>query len=874
MAMKKFRKITRQDWQPNALVKLVRNVWVLFISMMKILLGAVATVLFIGIVCGFVVVGALGDYLQEDILPSINIDADARDVDQTSFIYYVDSNGDIQQMQKIYTSTDRQWASIEEIPDSLVHAAIAIEDKRFYEHQGVDWITTVKACANMFFGSSSTFGGSTITQQMWKNYTQRDEVTVQRKVREIFEAQQFEMEYDKDVVMEWYLNYIYLGEGCYGVKSAAWEYYGKELDELTIADSAALISITNNPSLFDPYLSERSRERNRERQLNTLREMFDQGWITQEEFDEAVAQEMVFQRGSDAEATTVHTCVNCGYENKASYYDRDGDTFLCPECGTVAEIVLDEKSDIYSWGAELIMDDVAYALAEQQGLEWNNKTKTAMLEQIKRGGYHIFTTLDMDIQKIVDDIYTDLDQIPDTYSSQQLQSAIVIIDNRTGDVVALAGGVGVKEYFDAFSHATDEGKQTGSVMKPVTCYAPAFQLDVLSPASTFWDLPLTVDDGAFPLNDTRTYKLGMAVRDGVADSVNTIAVKTLDLIGTRYSFDFASEKFGLNLLESEVLDSGREISDIGYAPLGLGALTYGVTVREMAEAYATFPSDGVYRTSRTFTKVYDSEGNLVIDNTQQSEQILDQKAVDYMNYCLRAAVTDGTAYYADLDSTQVCAKTGTTSNDQDRWFIGYTDYYTAAVWCGYKVPETVRMDGINPSGQLWLKVMRQIHEDKEWHRVSDLSNMTSVTVCLDSGDLATGTCSSDPRGGRTQTIMCYPEDVPNSYCKKHVSVPTYCATGDGVANQYCALAGGEIVSRTLLKFTREEFNMVRAVSGSVRGYSDDLVYLVDSNGNASRFYGLYGDLNQSQDAPYKVCTLHTAESLLPTLPSEPEETEP
>ena len=232
---------------------------------------------FIVVICGFVLAGAMGDYLQNEIVPNVNFELDKYDLEQTSYIYYVDNNGDIQRLQKIYTDTDRQWASYEEIPEDLVHAAVAIEDKRFYEHQGVDWITTVKACGNMFFGGSSTFGGSTITQQLVKNQSGDNAITVQRKVEEIFRAQKLETKYDKKTIMEWYLNLIYMGEGCYGVKSAARVYFGKALEDLTTAECASLISITNNPSLFDPYISE---ERNRKRQLIVLDEMKDQGWIT------------------------------------------------------------------------------------------------------------------------------------------------------------------------------------------------------------------------------------------------------------------------------------------------------------------------------------------------------------------------------------------------------------------------------------------------------------------------------------------------------------------------------------------------------------------------------------------------------------------
>lgn len=871
MAKKKRRKITRQEWKPNFLLKLLYSAWMVVFSVAKIAIGAVATVACIIAVCCFVVVGAVGDYLQNDVIPNVSTDLEAIELDQTSFIYYVDNNGEVQLQQQIYTDTDRQWVSLDEIPEDLIHAAVAIEDKRFYEHQGVDWITTVKACANMFFGSSSTFGGSTITQQMIKNRTGEDEVTVQRKVEEIFRAQQFESKYDKNVVMEWYLNQIFLGHGCYGVKSAAWEYFGKDLDELTIAECAALISITNNPSLYDPYVYP---DNNRDRQLDVLWEMYDQGWITEQEYNEAKAQEMDFHRGNSAENTTYHTCVNCGYYDTARHYVREGEQFFCPECGTEADIVLDSSTDMYSWFTELVMDDVAKALAEKQGMEWNSENKAALLDQIKRGGYHIYSTIDMDVQKIVDDIYTDLDNIPATRSSQQLQSAIVIIDNRTGDIVGLAGAVGEKEVFDAFSYATDQGLQTGSSMKPLTVYAPAFELGVISPATQVPDLPLTYSGGAFPLNYNRTFSTGLTVMNGIADSINTTAVRVLDMIGCDYSFHFAKDKFGLEgLVEQEVTSSGRELSDVGYAPLALGAMSYGVTVRDMASAYATFPNDGVYREDRTFTKVYDSEGNLVIDNTQDSERILSERANNYTNYCLRQVITQGTGYYANLSSTMAAAKTGTTSGDKDRWFIGYTAYYTAAVWCGYKYAEEVRPIGntINPAGRLWLRVMEKLHQGVEYRDIYNTDGMHWVTVCKDSGGYATAACSADPRGNRTASVLVYGNDGPSRACNKHTLVD-YCSTGDGVPNEFCPQVEGNTISKKgLLKLTSSELDALR-MAGSVVGLKDNLIYLVDGSGADRWFYGLSGNLNANVQAPYKVCTVHNADSIKPPETEPPTET--
>ena len=850
--MAKKKKLERQEWRPHWMLRLVQFLVAAVAAVFKIALGGIATVLLVMVVCCFVLVGAAGEYLQEDIVPNVSFDLDNYSLDQTSFIYFVDNDGKIQRMQKIYTDTDRQWASYDEIPEDLIHAAIAIEDKRFYEHQGVDWITTVKACARMFFGDASA-GGSTITQQLIKNLTKEDSITVQRKVQEIFRAQKFESQYEKEVVLEWYLNTIYLGKGCYGVKSAARQYFGKDLDMLTTAECASLISITNNPSLYDPYIRP---ENNRRRQLVTLAQMLEQGWITQEEYDEAVEQPMNFT-DEYAEDSITYTCPGCEFTGEASAFisGESNDGYYCPFCSTLVQITESSDSDVYSWFTEMVLDDVAEALAEKMGMSWDdNTTKELCLNMIKRGGYHIYTTIDMDIQNIVDEVYTNLENVPTTSSDQQLLSAIVVIDNLTGDVVAVAGSVGEKTAFDAFSYATDGGLQTGSVMKPLTVYAPAFELGVVSPASVIPDAPLY---GSFPMNESRSYSGQATVISGIQKSLNTVAVHVLDRIGFAYSFEFGHDKFGLSLLEEDVTSSGEVLSDMGYSPLALGGLTYGVTVREMASAYATFPNGGVYREDRTFTKVYDSEGNLVIDNTQDAQKILSDRANNYINYCLRSVVTGGTGTAAELSTTAVAGKTGTTSDNRDRWFIGYTAYYTAAVWCGYENPEEIRLTGnyTNPALRMWRQVMSQIHENVEWKDVYNSNDMYYTSVCMDSGKAATALCSSDPRGNRVSSALVYSGDGASGTCDMHVSVE-WCNGGNGVPNEYCRQAAGNTIgTRVLLKGTWTEINKLRNYDSSI---TDDMVYLEDGD-----FHGFNNDINVGISAPYKVCSIHTAESVAP-----------
>lgn len=871
---KKVRKKIRQQWNPHWLIKLGYSALSLALSAVKVAVLAGATVVLILLICCTVFAGILGDYLSNDILTTAqNWSLEDYDLERTSFIYYVDKGGNIQQLQQIYTTTDRQWASLDEIPKALRDAAVAIEDKRFYEHQGVDWITTVKACLNMFFGGDSQFGGSTITQQLIKNTSDEKSVTVQRKVMEIFRAQMFEREYDKDLIMEQYLNRIYLGKGCYGVKSAAAKYFGKELQTLTVAECASLISITNNPSLFNPYSTRvftyKGEERdgagrNRYRQLNVLNEMLEQGYLNEAEYQAAVDQQLVFKDGiDDNDRWTYCQNLDCGYKGPRSTFQGTGDVCLCPICGETTSVTTNASQHIYSWFVDAVIIDFASYLAEQDGRNWDKMNKEARdiyLERIQKGGYHIYTTLDMDVQAQVDAIYNDPDNLPKTNSAQQLQSAIVVIDNRTGDVVALSGGVGEKTTFLGYHRATQAKLQTGSSQKPISVYAPAFESGKITPATVIKDLPFSYSGGNYwPKNDSRTYNYSRTVYQGIVSSINAVAVRTLNQVGTEFSFSFAKYNFGLkNLVESYRAANGENKSDVALAPLALGALTVGNTVQEMCAAYATFANNGVYREPRLYTKVYNSDGKLVVDNTQHTQKILSEKTVNYMNYCLYNAANNGTGGAAIFPGQSIAGKTGTTSSNKDRWFCGYTSHYTAAVWVGYDQPEQIYVNTANPAAIMWRKVMQPIHQGLPNQGIYNGNAFRQVAVCLDSGKLATNACYDDVRGDRVSYVNVYPGDEPTEACDKHVRVE-YCVTGGGVATEYCSMfPDAHVSSRSLVRLNAQEVSEIRSAIGlglSGMYFDDGYVYYTDGD-----WYGFSGNCNYGHYEPYRVCPVHSADS--------------
>lgn len=809
--VKKNKKYQEDDFPRRTPLQMVLYGFKLVI---KFALGAVGTVALVLLCAGIVFCVLFANYLQDDVLSQSYYSLDGISLNQTSYIYYEDKDtGEWKQLQRLYSSENRIWADYDEIPESLVKAAIAIEDKRFYEHQGVDWKRTVRASLNLFMGNGDSFGGSTITQQLIKNLSSDDDITVRRKILEIFRALEFEKNYEKDEIMEWYLNTIYLGEGCYGVKSAANVYFAKSLDELTIAECACLIGITNNPSRYDPYINP---ENNRERQLTILYEMHDQGLITTQEYNDAVDQKMEFKNGS---AEEMFVCPSCGAEvgeyslvseeipytedeiaamtaQAQAATDAEGEStgaegaqadiptsytlYYCPNCNAQIdpEAGVESESD-YSYFVDTVIRDVVADLQEVTG--YDEATCETM---VKTGGYTIYCTLDMDVQETIDSVYEDLSNVPNTTSAQQLQSAMVVIDNKTGDIVGLSGGVGEKEGSLTLNRATQSLRSPGSSIKPLTVYAPAMEYGVISPSSIYEDSPY---ENNWPKNQSNTYSGATTVTNAVAKSLNTVAVKVLADLGVEKSFQFATKELGFTtLVDSKTVD-GNRYTDIALAPLSMGAFTDGVTVREMTNAYATFPNNGVYRYARTYTKVLDSEGNVILDNTQDTHIAMKETTAWNMTMMLQNAVQVGTGTPAQLSYMNVAGKTGTTSDDNDRYFAGYTPYYTACVWCGFDIQETIVLTGnrTNPAIVMWKKVMSQLHSGLENKPFFDTSLMSYVTICSKSGLLATSACAADVNGSCAVTQLMFADDAPNEYCTGHTMV-SWCTEGHAVANEYCS----------------------------------------------------------------------------------------
>ena len=775
----------------------------------KTVLKVLGTILLVMVLTMMVFVCLFALYVKNDLSTQIDFSIADISLDQTTVIYYEDPDtGENVVLQKLYGGENRTWVGYDKLPKNLIYACVAIEDKRFFDHHGVDWITTTRACIDIFLGKGDA-GGSTITQQLIKNTTGNWDVTVRRKMIEIFQALEFEKTHTKEDILEYYLNIIRLGQNCSGEQSASQVYVGKNVEELSLAECASLIGITNNPSIYDPYINP---EKNKERQKIILGEMLSQHYITQAQYDEAVSEELQFR-------------------NTSGSSDSD-------------------SSEYYSYFVDQVIRDVVNDLCDKTGYAYD-----VVYKMVLTGGYQIYCTMNPDVQAEVDRVYQNLKNVPTTASSQQLQSGIVIVVNKTGDVVALAGGVGKKEGSLTYSRATMSLLSPGSTIKPVAVYAPALELGLITPATVYDDTPYSFTDTAsWPKNSDSTYRGLMSINDAMCYSINTIPVKLVAEMTPEYCYTFAKDKMGLSTLVSDDVNSkGETLSDVSLAPLALGGLTNGVTIRAMTAAYATFANEGVYRQARTYTKVTDSNGkNVVLENTQNSYVAMKDMTAWYITYMLQNTVSYGSGTAAALDGMPVAGKTGTTTSDFDRWFAGFTPYYTGVVWCGYDTPEEVVLTDstTNPAIVLWKQVMEGVHKNLQPSSFKKPTNVVECSVCYDSGLLATDACRTDPRGDRTVKVELSLYDVPSEYCTTHKEV-TICGASKHAANEYCALVPGNTTYTVgLLDITR---------GFPIRGIKvTDQAFVVPDAAIPS---GYYAAVSPDVDSINVECYVHTQEDL-------------
>lgn len=720
------------------------------------------TLCVIGVLTFYLFFQIFMQYVNTTVVPDVGVTVEELTMSEASIIYVQDNaTGEWVEYETLYSRDgNRRIIEYSDLPDHLVQALVDIEDHRFWEHNGVDWYSTASAMIQTLTGGN-TRGGSTITQQLLRNITDDKDVTVQRKVREIFRALEFEKSHTKEEIITLYFNRISFGFQFDGIATAAEGYFGKDVSELSLAESASLVAIINNPSLYDPfydhtYYVERdgehvyrtTRELNKERQELILDRMLELGHISQEECDTAKAETLLF---TDSE------------EYKALHGEEDA----AAESGG--------SDSVYTtWFTDAVIEDAIELIQEARGCDAS--TANSLLYS---GGYHIYTTLDPDIQEIVDSVYRDPSNFDNpSASGQPLGSAITVIDPYTGDVVAMAGGVGEKEGSRTQNLARTR-QPCGSAIKPVSVYAPAIDSNVITPANVFDDYPVRINDygtGGFPTNSPNRYDGMTTVYRGLQQSKNTITVRTLELLGTENSFYFMENNLGFDL----------DAADNAISPLAMGGLTYGVTTEEMAAAFAAFANGGIYTEPRTIIEIRENDNETVmVDNSSNSKVAMKETTAYLINQILRSVVTSGTGTGANFSGMTIAGKTGTTNNMFERYFVGYTPYYSAAVWTGY-VERDETIPGGNPAIGIWRKVMEQVHanlENKTFPERPD--GISSVTVCADCGLPPCGLCS---QAGRTVNLEVQSDAVPTGECTCHVEVKvcTDPTTGTAhLATEFC-----------------------------------------------------------------------------------------
>lgn len=731
----------------------------------------IGTLLLVFVVTLTIFSGIFMAYINSTMRGKVEVYLDEFETKVSTELYNQDPDtGEWVMYQTLYlNSENRIWTDLEDIPKYLQKAAIAIEDKRFEKHHGVDWKGTTRAIVYTLFGKNVQ-GGSTITQQLVKNVTGDNEVTVKRKITEIYRALELEKRYEKDEILEAYLNEVFFGQSCYGVVTASRMYFNKDVSDLTLAECASLMGITNNPSMYDPTLSSWTRENNRERQLTILGAMLEQEKISQEEYDEAKAEDIVFSNGFTISGKYV------GSDDTVTDQEPEeppADDTESPE---------DEEEPAikgrYSWFTEAMIGDVADALVEKYGItdkvRDNGTTYTAYeqaWDMVHGKGYKIYTTQNPKYQKIAEDVCYDLSNIPYTSSytnsageqvEDQLQIALTIVDPTNGYVVAMIGGAGEKQADRVWNWAVN-ARQCGSAIKPVSTYAPALDDGTINGASVIDDYPMLLNGDVWPRNANWRYQGLTALHTAIAQSLNTCAVRTNLAYGVDRSYEFLVNKLGF---ENLTYTDSQQVGN-----MALGGFEKGVTTEEMAAAYAAFVNEGVYTKPRTFVRVEDANGNVILENEAQSTVAMKNTTAAIINHLLQEAALNGTGYEAQFSGMHIAGKTGSTNSNKDRYFVGYTPYYSCAVWAGYEHNQRIVASG-NPCSAIFRKVMSAIHEELPDKDFFSCAGLTSVAVCADSGMLASENCALDVRGSRVYTALVAADNAPTSVCTMHTS-PSY-----------------------------------------------------------------------------------------------------
>ena len=602
-----------------------------------------------------------------------------------------DSNKNV--IAEIGSERNRDNIKLSEMPNNLKNAYIAIEDQRFYKHHGVDIKRTGAAILSYVIRrGSSSFGGSTITQQLVKNLTGDDSNTISRKVKEWFYACVLDCSFSKDDILEAYLNIIYTGPNIYGVKEAALYYFNRDVKDLNLTECAFLAGINNSPNSYNPFSDTDKSEKISKRTKTVLSKMKELGYISENEYNEAFSQVdngLKFSKGN-----------------------------------------LQNNSSVYSYHTDGLINEIVSDFSNRKHISQDFATNYFYLS-----GSSIYSTQNSDIQKVVENECKNKKYVlKSSKNDDYAQAAVVIMDQSNGYVIACSGGLGEKTKSRGFNRATQMKRQTGSSMKPVAVLAPAIEKKLVTNVTVFADEPTTFTDyngEAYSPIDYDNYKGSITLRQAVESSQNIPFVKLMEQLTPQVSIRYL-KKMGITTLNDK---------DVNLA-LALGGLDQGISPLEFAGAYSSIANDGIYIEPTFYTKINSHSNETVLISKQKKRRVISKDAAFILKQLLTEPVTGsaGTATYCSISGMDVAAKTGTTNENYDRWLCGFTPYYTAVCWYGFDMNESINFNGKNPAGLIWSSVMKNIHSGLPSKKFEKTDGVVTSTICRDSGKVANSSC--------------------------------------------------------------------------------------------------------------------------------------
>ena len=700
------------------------------------LVPIIGITLFVAATIAALIFGVMAIWLYKDIDFSVDEQLFEGSRSFESTVFYADSGeGDEYTPVAIETSGSirKLHYSIGEISKLVTDGFVAVEDKKFYEHKGVDLSRTALAAVNLLTKRERTFGASTITQQVIKNISGDNQLSIKRKVSEIIRALHIERVYSKEDILEVYLNIIPMGDNIYGIGAASRAYFGKAPDEISVSEAATLIGITNAPTAYSPYLNADACERKRN---IVLRVMADEGIITEDEYRSAI--------------------------NEALY--------VIPRA--------DREDRFDSWFTETVISEICDDLVTKYDIS----TPAARM-MLLGGGYKVYTTMSPRIQGIMEEYFEDRNNL-NSKGNDEMNYAMVVCDPKNGNLLGVIGNAGVKDGNRLLNHATTP-HIPASALKPIAIYAPMIDQGMINWATVFDDVPVSFfKDGEgyreYPKNSPDVYSGLTTVKDAIKLSKNTVAVRLAGILTPKVIYKSLVDNFGFNTL----VEREGKLTDIDIAPMALGQLCYGVPLLNLTEAYSVFPNDGIWNKTRSYLYLYDHNGRVVLENTAEERRVFQQSTARIMNKLLMKVTESGTASAISLKDKVDCAgKTGTSSGNYDKLFVGYTPSLTAGIWCGYDNGTPIYKMAKSHL-EIWDEVMCRIYEESYERETFSSDGLIKLPYCKDSGREYSENCIYDPRGDRLEYGYFTEDNRPIGVCDRHV-VCMYDALTKGVACSGC-----------------------------------------------------------------------------------------